>query len=86
MTTYAQPNRNPGTAALLSFFVPGIGQIYAGKVGNGLAVLFILMPILWFLGLGLAPFTGGLTLLLPFAGWILQILDAKKMVEADYEV
>jgi len=34
-----QPQRrwNPGTAALLSFLVPGLGQMYKGQVLNGIA-------------------------------------------------
>jgi hypothetical protein len=35
-------DKNPAIAALLSFFVPGLGNIYAGRVLGG---------ILWFIGL-----------------------------------
>lgn len=41
--------KHPGLAAILSIFWPGIGQIYAGRVGRGLAVMFwtfLLTPIL----------------------------------------
>ena len=31
----SQPN--PGIAALLSFFIPGVGQMYLGDVGAGIA-------------------------------------------------
>jgi len=31
--------RNPALAALLSVFVPGLGQIYAGKSERGVAIL-----------------------------------------------
>ena len=46
--TYNQPNQtvvmayrkwNPGVAALLSFFIPGVGQMYKGDVGTGIAWL-----------------------------------------------
>ncbi|WP_416445727.1 hypothetical protein ACH3O9_07155 [Leeuwenhoekiella sp. A16] len=30
---------NPGDAALLSFFIPGVGQMYKGDVGTGIAWL-----------------------------------------------
>jgi TM2 domain-containing membrane protein YozV len=30
---------NPGIAAVLSFFIPGVGQIYKGQIGLGLAWL-----------------------------------------------
>lgn len=32
--------KNPGIAALCSFFIPGLGQIYNGDVGKGIAFLF----------------------------------------------
>lgn len=35
---------NPGVAAVLSFFIPGLGQIYRGKIGKGLLWLLI-VPI-----------------------------------------
>ena len=34
---------SPGIAAVLSFFVPGLGHVYAGQLGAGL---------LWFLATG----------------------------------
>ena len=34
-----QQNFNPGIAAVLSFFIPGLGQLYKGNIGGG---------ILWF--------------------------------------
>jgi hypothetical protein len=35
----ARPLPSPGVAAVLSFFIPGLGQIYKGKVGAGIAWL-----------------------------------------------
>jgi len=32
--------KNPGLAMILSFFWPGVGQMYAGNVGRGLAWMF----------------------------------------------
>ena len=32
--------RNPGTAAVLSFFFVGLGQIYNGEIGRGLGFFF----------------------------------------------
>jgi TM2 domain-containing membrane protein YozV len=35
-----QPTWNPGVAAVLSFFIPGLGQIYKGQILNGLVWFF----------------------------------------------
>jgi TM2 domain-containing membrane protein YozV len=58
--------RNPGLAAVLSFFYMGLGQIYNGQIGKGVAfivmytfswILMILLigiittPILWIYGM-----------------------------------
>lgn len=32
-------NRNPGVAAVLSFFVAGLGQIYNGQIWKGLLIM-----------------------------------------------
>lgn len=57
-----RPTKNPGTAAVLSFLVPGIGQIYNGAFLRALFWL-IVTPGFW---IG----TGG-TL-----GWICHIVAA----------
>jgi len=54
--------RNAGTAAILSFFVPGIGQIYNGTLLRGLFWL-IVTPGLW---IG----SGGLF------GWVCHLISA----------
>ena len=54
--------RNPGTAALLSFIVPGIGQIYNGQWLAAI-IWLIITPGFW---LG----TGGLL------GWVCHIIAA----------
>lgn len=54
--------KNPGTAAVLSFFLPGLGQIYNGTILRGLFWL-IITPGLW---IG----SGGLL------GWICHIWSA----------
>ena len=51
--------RDPGIAAVLSFFIPGIGQIYNGKILRGVFWL-IVTPGIW---LG----TGG------WFGWVCHI-------------
>jgi TM2 domain-containing membrane protein YozV len=54
--------RDPGLAALLSFLIPGMGQLYNGKWGRAI-FWFIVTPGLW---LG----TGGLL------GWVAHIISA----------
>ncbi len=54
--------RNPGTAAVLSFLVPGVGQLYNGKIWRGIFWL-IVTPGLW---IG----SGGLL------GWICHVISA----------
>lgn len=54
--------RNPGTAAVLSFLIPGVGQIYNGTILRGVFWL-IITPGLW---IG----TGGML------GWICHIWAA----------
>ncbi len=61
-----QPQKNPGVAAVLSFFFMGLGQIYNGQIGKGLifmilyaisvALMFVIVgfvttPILWIWGI-----------------------------------
>lgn len=33
--------KSSGVAAVLSFFIPGLGQIYCGRIKRGLGILFI---------------------------------------------
>lgn len=54
--------RNPGTAGILSFFVPGVGQIYNGTFLRALFWL-VVTPGLW---IG----SGGLL------GWICHVISA----------
>lgn len=54
--------RNPGTAAVLSLLIPGVGQLYNGKLWRAL-FWFIITPGLW---IG----SGGLL------GWICHIISA----------
>ena len=53
--------KNPGLAAILSFFFAGIGQIYNGQFGKGIMFLVIqginALLILVFIGLITGPIT-----------------------------
>ena len=57
--------KNPGLAAVLSFLIVGLGQVYNGQIGKGLVLIifyfvsivlcfvligFVLVPILWIYG------------------------------------
>jgi len=42
---------NPGLAAVLSFFIPGVGQFYTGRFWRGIFWL-IVTPGLWITSLG----------------------------------
>lgn len=68
------PPKNPGLAAVLSFLVTGLGQIYNGQIGKG--ILFMIIQFINWLLLGLL--IGFITL--P-AFWIYSIYDAYKTAE-----
>lgn len=61
--------KNPGVAAVLSFFVPGLGQIYNGELGKGITIV-IFTVISWFLT---CIYVGFVTLIIL---WIWAIYDA----------
>ncbi len=67
--------KDAGIATLLSFFLPGAGQIYNGQVGKGLAFLlvsiFVNFPLM-FIGVGFI--TGLIT-------WIWAMIDAHSSAE-----
>lgn len=60
--------KSPGVAAFLSFLIPGVGQIYAGKAGRG-AVVFIGAVVLLF-------FSVFLYLIPSLLYWLWNIYDA----------
>jgi TM2 domain-containing membrane protein YozV len=62
MTTIAAEKHKPGVAAVLSLFVPGVGQIYNGDFLRGIFWL-IITPGFW---IG----TGGLL------GWVCHLIAA----------
>ncbi len=43
----SQPIKNPNVAAILSFFFPGLGQIYNGQIAIGI-ISFIVTVALYF--------------------------------------
>jgi TM2 domain-containing membrane protein YozV/RNA polymerase subunit RPABC4/transcription elongation factor Spt4 len=68
----AKPAWNPGVAAVLSFVIPGLGQMYKGEIGSA---------IVWFFVVGIAYGVGLATIvcLLPaLALHIICVFDAAK--------
>jgi TM2 domain-containing membrane protein YozV len=82
--------KSTGTATVLSLFIVGLGQIYVGRIGRGLALLLaqILISVVglfvWFgasLFAGFAGFAGGwiaITAIL-IAIWAFNLYDANKL-------
>ena len=66
--------KNPGIAAVLSFFFTGLGQIYNGQIGKG--ILFIVIQLvniaLMFVVVGFITY---------FIFWIWGMVDAYKQAE-----
>jgi len=66
--------KNPGVAAVLSFFFPGLGQIYNGELSKGLTVV-IFTIISWILT---CIYVGFIFLIIL---WVWAISDAYKTAE-----
>jgi TM2 domain-containing membrane protein YozV len=66
--------KNPGVAAVLSFFWAGLGQIYNGEIGKGILVmvLYFISALLMFVVIGF--------LTTPIL-WIVGMVDAYKTAE-----
>ncbi len=69
-----KPAKSPGVAVVLSFFVAGLGQLYNGQIGKGLAFLFayvVSAVLMWvFIGFITTPIL-----------WIWSMVDAYKTAE-----
>lgn len=46
--------KSAGVAIVLSFFYPGLGQLYAGKIARGLVMMLVVNPLI-----GVIAFCGG---------------------------
>jgi TM2 domain-containing membrane protein YozV len=66
--------KNPGLAAVFSFFYSGLGQIYNGEIGKGIMFIFVqtINIGLMFLFIGFITYP---------AFWIWGIVDAYKTAE-----
>ena len=69
-----QQIKNPGIAAVLSFFYVGLGQIYNGQIGKGILflILGVIFMLLMFVLIGF--------ILYPIF-WICNIFDAYRTAE-----
>lgn len=70
--------KSSGIAVVLSFFIPGLGQIYNGEIGKG--ILFILLSFILFLLMFLLI---GIPLYLIF--WVYNMYDAYKTAEKTWK-
>ena len=66
--------KSPGVAVVLSFFLPGLGSLYAEEYGAGFGLL-----LLWAVSLVLAIPTLGL---LPLIVWIIGMVAAHNNTQA----
>ena len=69
--------KSSGLAAVMSFFIMGLGQIYNGQIAKGLG-LIVAEVVLW----TLTVFTLGIASLILLPLWIWNIYDAYKTAEA----
>jgi TM2 domain-containing membrane protein YozV len=74
MTAPYVRKKDPGVSTMLSFFVPGAGQLYNGQIGKGCVFLAVTVVniLLLFVGVGLV--TGLVT-------WIWSMVDAHGSAE-----
>lgn len=68
-TIVQTPNQKYGVPALLSFFLPGLGQLVKGQIGKGIGIF-----IGWFFSFILILTIIGAVV--PLIIWIWQIIDA----------
>ena len=66
--------KNPGAAAVLSFFVPGLGQIYNGELGKGITIVAVTI-VCWMITFLYI----GFIILVPL--WVWAIYDAYTKAE-----
>jgi TM2 domain-containing membrane protein YozV len=67
--------KNAGIALLISFFIPGVGSLYAGKTNTGVIIL-IGYVISWVLTIVIIGFVG------VFGFWVWGLVDAYQAAQA----
>ncbi len=63
-------------AAVLSTFVPGLGQVFKGHAAVGLLWMLVGMPLAVWIGILLSLATAGVGLILPLLCWVAVVVDA----------
>jgi TM2 domain-containing membrane protein YozV len=69
--------KNSGLAAVLSLILPGLGQMYAGKIARGLVFLLVCIPLTVVIAVFF--FWLIIPIFLPMAFWIWNIFDAYRL-------
>lgn len=67
--------KNAGLAAILSFFISGLGQIYNGQIGKGLIIIVVQVVNALLISVFIGIITGG-------AVWIWAMYDAYQTAQA----
>jgi TM2 domain-containing membrane protein YozV len=67
--------KNAGIALLISFFIPGVGSLYAGKTNTGVIILLGYI-ISWVLTIVIIGFVG------VFGFWVWGLIDAYQAAQA----
>lgn len=63
--------KSAALALILSFLIPGIGQLYIGRIESGIIIL-----IIWVVSVAAWPFTIFLSLLIALVVWVFSMVDA----------
>ncbi len=71
---YQSPPKNPALAAILSFLINGLGQIYNGEVGKGILIMVVQVVNVLLMGIFVGFITGPIV-------FIWSIYDAYKTAE-----
>jgi len=69
-----QPPKNPGLAAVLTFLIPGLGQMYNGEIGKGIVIMIVQVVNLLLMSIIIGFITGPIVMI-----W--AIYDAYKTAE-----
>lgn len=69
-------HKEPILSAILSLFIPGLGQVYNGQVLKGIIILALYVGLWAVSGMLMFVLIGFCTMLLPVVLWLYAIYDA----------